>query len=527
MHVDPGGGQARPRGDVAGRRRVEAALGEGVGRGEHDPHRGVRDVADRVCRPPSGARAARTAVSLSGVGLGTVDSMPHLGETKQALSQRVGAPSRALRRSSMPRNIYGPEHEDFRASVHEFVERTLKPRAEQMLEVKTIDRDIWKEAGSQGLFGLDIPEEFGGHGRRRLPLQRRRGRGASTASTPPSARASASTATSARPTSSTSAPRSRRSAGCPAMAAGEKICAIAMTEPGGGSDLAALKTTAVRDGDHWVLNGSKTFITNGYQADLVIVAARTDPSKGAKGITLFMVEDGMEGFTRGRKLDKVGQEESDTAELFFEDVRVPDANRIGEEGMGFVAMMQRLPQERVGAACANVAHAKQILLETIEYTKERKAFGQAIGSFQHNKFKIAELVTAIEVAEAYVDDCIEAHAEGRLTAGRRGEGQVVERPGAERRPRRVRPAARRLRLHERVPRGPRLARRPRHEDLGRLERDHEGAHRPRPRPLRPGATSTFGCRPLTGADGIRLRAVGVRAGPLEQDARDDEGLGGT
>ena len=202
----------------------------------------------------------------------------------------------------------------------------------------------------------------------------------------------------------------------PAMAAGEKICAIAMTEPGGGSDLAALKTSAVRDGDHWILNGSKTFITNGYQADLVIVATRTDPTKGAKGITLFMVEDGMEGFTRGRKLDKVGQEESDTAELFFQDVRVPDSNRIGDEGMGFIAMMQRLPQERVGAAAANVAHAKQILLETIEYAKERKAFGQAIGSFQHNKFKLAEMVTAIEVAEAYVDDCIEAHAKGELTA---------------------------------------------------------------------------------------------------------------
>ena len=166
----------------------------------------------------------------------------------------------------------------------------------------------------------------------------------------------------------------------------------------------------------WILNGSKTFITNGYQADLVIVATRTDPTKGAKGITLFMVEDGMEGFTRGRKLDKVGQEESDTAELFFDNVRVPDANRIGPEGMGFIAMMQRLPQERVGAAVANVAHAKEILLETIAYTKERKAFGQPIGSFQHNKFKIAELVTAIEVAEAFVDDCIEAHVEGRLTA---------------------------------------------------------------------------------------------------------------
>jgi alkylation response protein AidB-like acyl-CoA dehydrogenase len=190
-----------------------------------------------------------------------------------------------------------------------------------------------------------------------------------------------------------------------------------MTEPSGGSDLAALKTTAVRDGDtgDWLLNGSKTFITNGYQADLVIVAARTDASKGAKGITLFMVEAGMEGFSRGRKLDKVGQEESDTAELFFDNVRVPDANRLGEEGLGFIAMMQRLPQERVGAAVANTAHAFQILRETIDYTKERKAFGQSIGSFQHNKFKLAELQTRLEVTQAYVDDCIAAHAEGRLS----------------------------------------------------------------------------------------------------------------
>ncbi len=315
----------------------------------------------------------------------------------------------------MPRNIYGPEHEDFRASVSEFVERTLKPRAEQMLEVKTIDRDIWKEAGSQGLFGLDIPEEFGGMGAEDYRFN------AVSAEVLNGFNAAVGSCFGIHsdvcpPYIVDLGTQEQKERWLPAMAAGEKICAIAMTEPGGGSDLAALKTTAVRDGDHWVLNGSKTFITNGYQADLVIVATRTDPSKGAKGITLFMVEDGMEGFTRGRKLDKVGQEESDTAELFFQDVRVPDTNRIGDEGMGFIAMMQRLPQERVGAASANVAHAKQILLETIEYAKERKAFGQAIGSFQHNKFKLAEMVTAIEVAEAYVDDCIEAHSKGELSA---------------------------------------------------------------------------------------------------------------
>ena len=164
-----------------------------------------------------------------------------------------------------------------------------------------------------------------------------------------------------------------------------------MTEPGGGSDLAALKTTAVRDGDDWVLNGRKTFITNGYQADLVIVAARTDPSQGRQGHHPLHGRGGHGGLHPGRKLDKVGMEESDTAELFFDNVRVPDANRIGDEGMGFIAMMQRLPRSGSVPPVANVAHAKAILEETIEYAKERKAFGQPIGSFQHNKFKIAEL----------------------------------------------------------------------------------------------------------------------------------------
>ena len=201
----------------------------------------------------------------------------------------------------------------------------------------------------------------------------------------------------------------------PGIASGELIIAIGMTEPSGGSDLAALKTTAVRDGDGWILNGSKTFITNGYQCDLVIVAARTDASRGPKGITLFVVERGMEGFHNGRKLDKVGQDESDTAELFFENVRLPDENRLGPEGLGFIAMMQRLPQERISGAVGNIAHAKAILEETIQYVKERKAFGQAIGSFQYNKFVIAELVTKIEVSEAYVDQCVALHAQKKLS----------------------------------------------------------------------------------------------------------------
>jgi alkylation response protein AidB-like acyl-CoA dehydrogenase len=322
----------------------------------------------------------------------------------------------------MPRNIYDDDHEAYRSTVREFVERTLKPRAEEMLEGKSIPRDIWKEAGKQGLFGLGIPEEYGGAGAEDYRFN------AVNAEEIAAFNAAASScfgihADVCPPYVVDLGTDEQKQRWLPGMASGDLICAIAMTEPSGGSDLAALRTTAVRDGDwasgangDWLINGSKTFITNGYQADLVIVATRTDPSKGAKGITLFMVENGMPGFSRGRKLDKVGQEESDTAELFFDDVRVFDANRIGEEGMGFIAMMQRLPQERIGAAISNTSHAAQILMETIAYAKERKAFGQPIGSFQHNKFKLAELVTKIEVTQAYVDDCVAAHADGRLTA---------------------------------------------------------------------------------------------------------------
>jgi long-chain-acyl-CoA dehydrogenase len=202
----------------------------------------------------------------------------------------------------------------------------------------------------------------------------------------------------------------------PDFCSGELLTAIGMTEPSGGSDLAALRTTAVRDGDHWVINGSKTFITNGYSADLVVVAARTAPEKKARGITLFGVRSDTPGFSRGRKLDKVGQDESDTAELAFEDVRVTDDDVIGELDEGFIHMMTWLPQERLGSAITNLAHGRQILDETIEYAKQRQAFGKPIGSFQHNQFLLAELVTRVEVTQAYVDQCVAAHADGKLTA---------------------------------------------------------------------------------------------------------------
>ena len=318
----------------------------------------------------------------------------------------------------MPRNIYDDDHESFRSSVKEFVDRTLVPRAESMIAEHTIPREVWLEAGKQGFFGLTIPEEFGGAGiddyRFNAVLAEELAKFNVAVSSCFGIHADITA-----PYIVALGTEEQKQRWLPQVATGEKILSIGMTEPNGGSDLAALKSTAVKADDgsgDWIINGSKTFITNGHQCDLAVVAIRTDPSKGAKGISLFVLEKEDEGFTKGQPLDKVGQPESDTSELFFDNVRVPADRLLGPEGMGFISMMQKLPQERLGNAVGCVAHAQQILEETIEYTKERKAFGQPIGSFQHNKFKIAELVTSLEVAQAYVDDCVAAHAEGKLSA---------------------------------------------------------------------------------------------------------------
>ena len=316
----------------------------------------------------------------------------------------------------MPRNIYDEDHEAFRASAREFVERTLAPRADEMIRDHVIARDIWLEAGKQGFFGLCIPEEYGGAGiddyRFNAVFAEEIGKFTAAASSCFGIHADVTA-----PYIVSLGTEEQKQKYLPAVAAGEKILAIGMTEPSGGSDLANLKTTATKAEDGgWILNGSKTFITNGHQCDVAVVAARTDPSKGAKGISLFLVEAGTEGFTKGNKLDKVGQVESDTSELFFDNVKLPADALLGPQDMGFIAMMKHLPQERIGNAIANIANAKQILAETIQYSKDRKAFGQSIGSFQHNTFKIAEMVTKVEVTEAYIDDCVAAHAEGKLSA---------------------------------------------------------------------------------------------------------------
>ena len=314
----------------------------------------------------------------------------------------------------MRRRIYDIDHEAFRSSVREFLDRAVRPNIEEFLEAKAIPREVWLEAGKQGLLGLEIPEEYGGVGAGDY-----RYNAVITEELAAVDMAMASCfgihADIVPPYLVHLTTDEQKQRWLPGVASGEILTAIAMTEPSGGSDLAALRSTAVRDGDAWVLNGSKTFITNGYSADLVVVAARTSPEKLAKGITLFGVEAGMEGFGRGRKLDKVGQADSDTAELFFENVRIPDENVIGEVDNGFIHMMTWLPQERLGSAVTNLAHAAQILVETLEYVKQRKAFGQPIGAFQYNKFTLAELVTKVDVTQAYVDHCVLAHSDGELT----------------------------------------------------------------------------------------------------------------
>jgi alkylation response protein AidB-like acyl-CoA dehydrogenase len=315
----------------------------------------------------------------------------------------------------MKRDIYNEDHESFRESARTWIERSVTPNAEKYIQEKSLPREFWLEAGAQGMLGLAIPEEYGGAGADDFRFN--------AVLTEEMAKVGAWMPTCVGIHADITAPyivelgtEEQKQRWLPGVASGEILLGIGMTEPSGGSDLAALKTTAVRDGDEWVINGSKTFITNGYSGDLIVTAARTDPEKGPKGITLFGIEATKEGFSRGRKLDKVGMEESDTSELFFENVRCTDDDIIGELNMGFVHMMQKLPQERLACAIANTHHAKQILAETIVYAKDRQAFGQSIGRFQHIKFLLAELVTAVEVCEAYMDKCTAAHAEGQLSA---------------------------------------------------------------------------------------------------------------
>jgi acyl-CoA dehydrogenase len=312
------------------------------------------------------------------------------------------------------RTIFTEEHEQFRHTVRAFLEKECVPHTAQWLEAGVVSREAWRKAGDVGLLGWMVPEEYGGLGISDLRYSVVIAEEIAATGTQGIALALHNDVVAPYLTDLTNDEQRRR--WLPGFVAGERLVAIAMSEPGAGSDLKQVKATARRDGDHYVLNGTKTFISNGILADLVIVVARTDPAAGHRGMSLLVVERGMPGFERGRKLDKIGNRAQDTAELFFRDVRVPAANLLGEEGRGFHHLMRNLPAERLGIAVYAIAHADRAFLVTIQYAQDRHAFGQPIGGFQVNRFALAEMKTRLDVAHAYLDRCVLAAMDGELTA---------------------------------------------------------------------------------------------------------------
>jgi alkylation response protein AidB-like acyl-CoA dehydrogenase len=314
----------------------------------------------------------------------------------------------------MERDLYDADHEAFRATCRAFLDKHVVPFHKQWEADGIVDRGIWLEAGKQGLLGLDVPEEYGGGGVHDFRYN------AVLSEEVVRARASGVGFTLhnevVAPYLLKLATEEQKQRWLPKFCTGELITAIAMSEPGAGSDLQGIATTAVRDGDDYVVNGQKTFITNGIHSDLVIVVVKTDPdAKAAHGLSLLVVERGMPGFERGRNLDKIGLKAQDTAELFFTDVRVPAANLLGEENRGFFYLMDNLPQERLAIAVGAVAASERVLDETLSYCKDRTAFGRPIGSFQHSRFVLAELATEVQIARVFVDKCILELNAGRLS----------------------------------------------------------------------------------------------------------------
>ena len=310
------------------------------------------------------------------------------------------------------RDLFDPEHEAFRQTVRTFFERRVVPFHEQWEKDGIVSRDVWREAGEAGLLCFDVPEEYGGPGvadfRYNQVLSEEQTRSGAAG---PGFSVHTDIIVPYVTSLGTEEQKRRWLPGC---VSGETITAIAMTEPGAGSDLQGIRTTAVDKGDHFVLNGSKTFISNGVLADLVIVVARTDPEAGHKGISLLVVERGMAGFERGRNLDKVGLKAQDTAELFFDDVAVPKENLLGEEGQGFIHLMMNLPQERLAIAMQAAAACQALVDLCLQHAKAREAFGRPIGSFQHTRFLVAEMATEARIAQVFVDDCVRKHLDGRL-----------------------------------------------------------------------------------------------------------------
>ena len=323
----------------------------------------------------------------------------------------------------MRRTLFTEDHEAYRATVREFVAREIEPYHEKWEEDRWIDRDVFRRAAEAGIYALQIPEEYGGAGeadyRYRVVCAEETQR---------------VHATSFGVTLGlqddlvlhylldlTNDEQKQRF--LPGFATGDVIGALAMTEPGAGSDLRGMRTSAVRDGDDWILNGSKTFISSGIMADVVIVAAKTDPDAGSRGITLFLVEAGMPGFERGRKLDKIGLPAQDTAELFFTDVRVPAANVLGEVGRGLQALMSHLPRERLGVSLQAITAIQAVYADTLEYCRSREAYGAPLTGLQHIRFELAEIATELDVAQAYFDASVLAYNEGELSATDAAKGK--------------------------------------------------------------------------------------------------------
>ena len=315
----------------------------------------------------------------------------------------------------MQRTLFTEEHEMFRDSVRHFVEKEVVPYNDQWEKEGMVSRELWLKAGQQGFLGYNVPEEYGGAGvddyRYSAIIAEELARvGAMSVAVGIGLHNDI-----VLPYLLAHTTEEQKRRWLPQMCTGERISAIAMTEPDTGSDLAAVRTTAIRQGDEYLLNGQKTFITNGILSDIVIVVAKTNPELQHKGISLLVVERGMEGFERGRKLDKVGLKAQDTAELSFNDVRVPISNLLGEEGRGFYYLMHHLARERLNVGISAVAASETALEWTLAYCKERLAFGQPIGSFQNSRFQLAEMKTEIEIARVFIDRCIEELNAGTLT----------------------------------------------------------------------------------------------------------------
>jgi alkylation response protein AidB-like acyl-CoA dehydrogenase len=314
------------------------------------------------------------------------------------------------------RTLFDDEHELFRQSVRRFIATEVAPHNERWERDGLVDRTLFTGAGAHGFLGMAVPEEHGGGGvddfRYNLVIAEEiQEAGVNAAGLGWTLHNDI-----CLPYFLSLCTDEQKARWLPGICSGELITAIAMTEPGIGSDLASMATTARRDGDDYVVNGSKTFITNGINADLVITAVKTDPTERHRGISLVVVERGMAGFDRGRNLDKIGMHAQDTAELFFTDVRVPVANRLGDEGDGFRQLVTNLPQERLSIAATAVAAARATFDQTLAYVKERTAFGQPVGTFQNSRFRMAEMATEIEIAQTFIDRCVLALVAGELTA---------------------------------------------------------------------------------------------------------------